>query len=103
MCLGNRIRMVLNKKLGHFAYPPFANNEFPEHGNNHDRVFMPAELHQYFGETGWARFNIGYHGVRVADLPHQKGVVGTVFGSLGTPLKWAVPSLRQLILVDAVR
>lgn len=102
MCFGNRLKMLLNKKLGHFAYPPFANNEFPEHGNNHDRVFMPAELSQYFTETGWSSFDVGYHGLRVADLP-QGSLLKSIIYSLPVALKLAMPSLRQLILVKAVK
>ena len=103
MSLGNRIKMVLNRKLNHFHYPPFAENEHPQHGHRHDRVFMPAELREYFDTTNWSGYNFGYHGLRVADVSNGGGLKSIVSKVSAEPLKAIFPSLRQLMLVSAQR
>jgi SAM-dependent methyltransferase len=101
MSFGNRLKMVLNRKLGHFHYPPFAENEHPQHGHRHDRVYMPTEIQEYFALTGWSKFQVGYHGMPVSDISRVNGVKGIFSKVLSEPLKAIFPSLRQLILVQA--
>ena len=101
MSLGNRIKMLCNKQLGHFACPPFSENEFPQHGHGHDRIYMPAEMKLYFEEAGWNDVQVGYHGMAVSDISPINGVAGLLSKVIQEPLKAAFPSLRQLMLIQA--
>jgi SAM-dependent methyltransferase len=101
MSLGNRISMLRNKKLHHFHYPPFARNEHPQHGHGHDRIYMPAEMNDYFAATGWSHFQIGYHGMAVSDIHPITGVKSFFAKLVQQPLKSIFPSLRQLMLIQA--
>ena len=101
MSLGNRIKMLCNKKLNHFHYPPFAENEHPQHGYRHDRIFMPAEMEEYFACTGWSSYSLGFHGLQVSDVSHGKGCRTLLSRALPEPMKILFPSLRQLMLIQA--
>jgi len=101
MALGNRVRMLLNKKLTHFHYPPFSENEHAIHGHLHDRVFMPAEMKEYFQNTKWSSFSVGYHGVAVSDGLRGYSIAGQVARAPIQVIKHLVPSTRQLMLIVA--
>ncbi len=101
MCLGNRLRMLSNRKLFLFNYPPFAENEHPQHGHGHDRIYMPGEMQDYFKQTHWSRFRLTYHGLQVCDGPAQSGLRGLLSELIKQPLKAFFPSLRQLMLIQA--
>jgi SAM-dependent methyltransferase len=101
MCLGNRLKMLSNRKLNLFHYPPFAENEIPQHGHGHDRIYMPAEMQEYFDQTHWSRFQIRYHGLQVCDGPSEGGARGLLSELIKQPLKALFPSLRQLMLIQA--
>lgn len=103
MSLGNRIRMLMNRKLNHFSYPPFADNQHPQHGHGHDRIYMPAELREYLASTGWHTYRLGYHGLRVSDRSRRWSLGSLLAGLTAVPLKAVLPSLRQLILIEAQR
>jgi SAM-dependent methyltransferase len=101
MCFGSRMKMLCNMKLSHFHYPPFAENEHPQHGHRHDRVFMPAEMDEYFSSTGWSWYSLGYHGLEVSDVSHEKGIKKLLSKVFQEPVKVIFPSLRQLMLIQA--
>lgn len=103
MCLGNRFNMVLNRKLKQFSYPPFSKNEFPAHGHKHDRIYMPAELKEYFKVTGWRHFHLGYHGVRVADDDENSSLLTKLIRQPVLLLKQIIPSLRDRMLIIAFK
>jgi 2-polyprenyl-3-methyl-5-hydroxy-6-metoxy-1,4-benzoquinol methylase len=101
MSLGNRLRMLLNRKLEHFHYPPFSDNEHAIHGHLHDRVFMPAEMKGYFQNTKWSSFSLGYHGVAVSDGMRGYSIAGRLARAPIQVIKHLVPSTRQLMLIVA--
>jgi 2-polyprenyl-3-methyl-5-hydroxy-6-metoxy-1,4-benzoquinol methylase len=101
MCLRNRINMLFNKKLCCFTYPAFGDNEHPIHGHRHDRVFMPSEMKEYLSNTSWKSFSIRYHSIKVAD----DGMSGfkRLLRSPIRFLKRVVPSMRQIMLITAMK
>ncbi len=103
MCLGNRIRMLLNRKLLHFTYPPFASNETPEHGYQHDRIYMPSEMHDYFENTGWTSFEVGYHSILVSDGDLHLSPLARACRYPLRLLKKMFPALRQIMVISAIR
>lgn len=102
MSSGNRIRMLLNRKLDDFTYPPFAENEHPAHGHMHDRIYMPAELDEYFASMAWSSYEIGFHSTSVSEPP-GRGIFQTALRAPINMAKVLVPSLRKFILVRAVK
>ena len=60
-CMGNRVRLIFNRKLLHYTYPPYSDNPCPIHGHRHDRVFMPHELLDYAMESGFSKSKLKYH------------------------------------------
>jgi SAM-dependent methyltransferase len=102
MCFGNRIRMLFNhKKLYHFTYPPFS--PIGLHGHAHDRVYSPPEMKEYFQNTGWSSFHVGYHGIPAADnvksFPPLKRMIHIPI----LAIKYLIPSTRQLMLAVATK
>jgi len=94
MCFANRVNMLLNKRLRHFTYPPFSEND-PAHGFAHDRIYSPAELEDYFRESGFGRVKTSYlyhfNDIRLVGLPPWRRLVGGMVQSL----KGVVPSFRD--------
>lgn len=103
MCLGNRLRMLLNRRLDAFTYPAFSDNEHAAHGHKHDRVYMPAEIREYFRDSGWRDFQLGYHSIAVADRDPSASFVRRMLSAPIQVLKYFIPSLRQIMLVTATR
>jgi 2-polyprenyl-3-methyl-5-hydroxy-6-metoxy-1,4-benzoquinol methylase len=101
MSLGNRLNMLLNRKLNHFHYPPFADNEHAIHGHRHDRVFMPAEMIEYFQNTKWSSFSLDYHGIAVSDRASSASLGGKLARLPIQLIKHVVPSTRQLMFIVA--
>ena len=101
MCFGNRIKMLFNQKLTHFHYPAFARDEGDMHGFGHDRVYTPAEMRDYFQNTGWSWFELGYHGMPVADSVKSWPLGQQMIRLPMQLIKHLVPSTRQLMLVVA--
>lgn len=100
MCLGNRIRMLFNrKKLLHFHYPPFI--PLSLHGHGHDRVYTPPEMKDYLENTHWSTYKLGYHGVAVADSIGSLPFLKKMMHIPALPIKYLLPSTRQLMLVVA--
>jgi 2-polyprenyl-3-methyl-5-hydroxy-6-metoxy-1,4-benzoquinol methylase len=101
MCFGNRIRMLMNRKLSHVSYPAFADNEHYAHGHMHDRVYMPAEMEDYLKNTGWSSYQIGYQGLDAADDDTGVSMTRRLLRSPIRLLKRIDPSLRQLMMITA--
>ena len=101
MCFGNRVKMLFNRKLAHFNYPPFERDEEHPHTFGHDRLYAPAEMREYFEHTGWSSFRLGYHGMAVSD---SLSVYPFWIKVLRLPIqliKYLIPSTRQVMLVVA--
>jgi hypothetical protein len=84
--------------LHHFTYPPFSIVD-EAHGFGHDRIYMPAELRDYFAASGfqqiWTRYQ--YH---VDDLGHENDTPLQRFISLGPAImKRLIPPLRDGIVM----
>jgi hypothetical protein len=100
MCFGNRLRMLANRKLMHFTYPPF--NSAGLHGHAHDRIYSPAEMKQYFQNTQWSSFEICYHSLAVADsISHYDALWKRIVSLPVLLIKYLVPSTRQHLLALA--
>jgi SAM-dependent methyltransferase len=94
MCFANRINMVLNKKLRHFTYPPFSEDD-AAHGFAHDRIYSPAELQDYFRSSGFreVRTSYLYHfdDLRHVGLPCWRRLLSVI----PQVVKAVVPPLRD--------
>lgn len=101
MCLKNRVMMLLNKKLKHLSYPAFEPNVHSEHGYMHDRVYMAEELQDYFSNTGWTSFNVGYQSTAAVDSDRSFSIIQRSLRFPIRVLKQLIPSLRGLMLVVA--
>lgn len=98
MCFANRGLMLLNRKLRHFAYPPFSFDD-GVHGYGHDRVYMPAELKEYFAAAGFERVETLYQ-PHVFGVAHHSGRMRRLWAWMVIYLKRAVPSFRDgLVMV----
>lgn len=94
MCLGNRIRMLRNKKLVHFTYPPFQKPLYNAHGFAHDRIYCPEELGEYMSAAGCSKVDCIYPmagDIRLAKLTSPTEMMSYL-------LKKAFPSLRATML-----
>ena len=69
MCFANRVLMLCNRKLHHFTYPPFSLSD-QAHGFGHDRVYMPAEMADYFAASGFHRIETLYQ-LNFDDMAHE--------------------------------
>jgi hypothetical protein len=101
MCFGNRLKMLFNMKLAHFHYPAFGKAEDDVHGFGHDRVYTPAEMKDYFVNTSWSSFELGYHGIPVSDSLKSYSMGKKLVYAPVQLVKRLVPSTRQLMLVVA--
>lgn len=100
MCFANRVLMLCNRKLRHFTYPPFAQND-RTHGHAHDRVYMPMELKEYCLASGFEVVETLYQ--RNFDaMAHANDNLAGRFMALGPrTLKLAFPSLRDGVIMVA--
>jgi 2-polyprenyl-3-methyl-5-hydroxy-6-metoxy-1,4-benzoquinol methylase len=96
MCLANRVLMLGNRKLHHFTYPPFSLND-QAHGYGHDRIYMPAELSDYFQAAGFEAVETLYqlHFSNAEATQPSK----SLSRKLVAILKRGFPSLRDGIIV----
>ncbi len=97
MCLANRVLMLTNRKLHHFDYPPFSRYD-RNHGNRHDRIYMPAELVEYFGFSGFQEVEVLYQ-IKTEEIHKPRNRVRRGITAGLSLLKRAVPSLGDGILV----
>jgi SAM-dependent methyltransferase len=98
MCFANRVLMLRNRKLHHFSYPPFSLYD-RAHGHGHDRIYMPAELREYFEYAGYRNVEVLYQ-LNVDDTAHRsEGLVRRLAAQGPRLLKLAFPSLRDGILM----
>lgn len=96
--LGNRTRLMLNRKLVFFSYPPFQDNPHEVHGHVHDRLYMPPELREYALQAGFGRAALRYH----LHYPPLSSF------ELRNPARWpglliraAIPSTRLVVVLVA--
>jgi 2-polyprenyl-3-methyl-5-hydroxy-6-metoxy-1,4-benzoquinol methylase len=92
MCLGNRVRMLFNRKLRHFTYPPFQKPMYAAHGFAHDRIYGPEELGDYMVSAGFTQMECLYPmggDERLAKSPAK---------FLSYALKAVMPSLRDTMM-----
>jgi SAM-dependent methyltransferase len=101
MCFGNRIRMLTNGKLAHLHYPPYT--PVGLHGRGHDRIYTPAEMKEYFQNTHWERFDVGYHSIAVSDSIGQFPFWKRPLYLPVLLIKYFLPSTRQLMLMVATK
>jgi SAM-dependent methyltransferase len=94
MCLGNRVRMLFNRKLRHFDYPPFQTPPFAAHGFGHDRIYSPQELREYLLAAGCSRVECVYPMAGDERLARRSSPALL----LSYALKRIVPSLRDTML-----
>lgn len=59
MVLSNRVKMLFNKKLDQLHYPPFQHNTV-DHGPEHDRIYMPAEIKMYCKDAQFRKYQLSY-------------------------------------------
>jgi len=98
MCFANRVLMLRNRKLHHFSYPPFSLYD-RAHGHGHDRIYMPAELREYFVSAGFQNIEVLYQ-LDVDDTAHQsEGLSRRLAAKIPRLFKLAFPSLRDGILM----
>jgi SAM-dependent methyltransferase len=97
MCLANRGLMLLNRKLRHFTYPPF-NQDDRDHGFAHDRIYMPSELREYFEASGFRELETLYQLYSDGVSEHQ-GLLRRAWASAILLLKHAVPSFRDGVVL----
>jgi hypothetical protein len=94
MCFANRVAMLFNKKLKSFTYPPFSLKD-GAHWFGHDRIYMPAELRDYFVESGFQNVETLYPR-HFDDLAHENfGLLGRVKSMVPAAAKSIFPSMRD--------
>lgn len=99
MCFGNRIKMLINGKLSHLHYPPYT--PVGLHGRGHDRIYTPVEMKEYFQHTQWKQIELGYHSIAVSDSVGMYPFWKRLLYLPVLPVKFLIPSTRQLMLVVA--
>jgi SAM-dependent methyltransferase len=100
MCFGNRIRMLFNhQKLYYFDYPPFT--PIGLHGRGHDRIYMPLEMKDYFQNTDWSSFKVGYHCITAAEDIRTFPLLKRLIHIPILAIKYFIPSTRRLMLCVA--
>jgi len=97
MCLGNRGRMLLNRKLKHMDYPPFALDD-SDHGFGHDRIYMPEELREYFLAAGFPDVETNYQ-LHFFGISEHKGWLRRARAAGVMAVKNLMPSLRDGIVM----
>jgi SAM-dependent methyltransferase len=97
MCLANRGLMLLNRKLRHFTYPPFGQAD-SAHGFGHDRIYMPAELGEYFEASGFHDVETLYQH-QYEGVSQHRGFLRRSRASAILLLKRAVPSFRDGVVL----
>jgi hypothetical protein len=101
MCLGNRVRMLCNRKLRHFDYPPFQKPQFEAHGFGHDRIYSPTELREYLENAGFRSIDTLYPLAGDAHLLARGGYSPGLMASYA--LKRVFPSFRDTMLLVGKR
>lgn len=97
-CLDNRIRLLFNKKLDHFTYPPYDDNPLFVHGHMHDRIFMPPELLDYASTVGFSqsrlRYHVSYPSIEITDYRNPGKLIRYL-------LRHIIPSLSSHVILIA--
>ncbi len=98
VCFGHRVAMLANRKLRHFTYPAFAVAD-EAHGFGHDRIYMPAELREYFQAAGFRRSETLYH-YHIDDTAQANRSLGQRTASMLPALvKRLWPSMRDSLVM----
>jgi hypothetical protein len=97
MCFGNRLRMLFNRKLRHFDYPPFQAPLVAAHGFGHDRIYCPAELEEYMKTAGHSTVWLTYPMAGDDDLLAKQRLSPSRLFSYAVKLVW--PSTRDTMLL----
>jgi SAM-dependent methyltransferase len=98
MCFANRVLMLCNRKLRHFDYPPFSIID-EAHGFGHDRIYMPAELREYFAWSGFQQVKTLYQ-YHINDMAHHDDTTWQRIVSIGPAIiKRLMPPMRDGIIM----
>ncbi len=98
MVLSNRVKMLFNKKLDQLHYPPFQYNTV-DHGPEHDRIYMPAELKMYCEEVNFSKYQLGYSTALERSRFRHRKLSSKMLQLVGFSVKKIFPSTASTIVL----
>lgn len=98
MVLSNRYKMLFNKKLDQLHYPPFQHFT-SNHGPEHDRIYMPAELVDYCKASSFKKFKLSYSIALEKYRYQQRTFLQKLVQSIAFLIKKTFPSTSSTIIL----